>query len=229
MIISLLDLSIEGPVLQKLVNQEAHIPSDLCKSLLETLQTDNLIYMNDPFVDIDSMQRVRLATRAIELGADQERVSRFLNWKEFERIGSIALETHRYVVETNVYFKHNGHRGELDIVGCRDPLVVCVDCKHWNRGLHPSKFRKAADHQAKRTLAFAESLPNPARHLKCSSWKEAKFVPVVLSLVPTSPKFYGGTPIVSILQFREFLTQLPLCVDSVLHFKIAQSHLMDSL
>lgn len=227
MIISLLSLSMDGPVLQKLVNQEARVPSDLGRSLLETLQTDGLVYMDDPFVDIDSMQRVRLATRAVELGADQERVSRFLKWKEFERVGSVALEMHRYAVETNVHFRQNGHRWELDIVGCREPLVVCVDCKHWHRGLHPSRFRKAAEEQAKRTLAFAESLPNPAIVIECSSWKQTKFVPVVLSLMPTSPKFYEGTPIVSILQFQEFLAQLPFCLDSVRHYQKAHSHFMN--
>lgn len=229
MIISLLKLSTDKPVLQKLVNQEAKVPSDIGRRLLQTLQRGGLIYLCDGSVEISSLQRVRLAVRAFELGADNERVSSVLKWKEFESVGSITLEMYGYEVETNLHFRQGGRRWELDVVGCRKPLVVCVDCKHWHRGLHPSRFKEAADQQVKRTLAFAESLSNPAVRVECSSWNEAIFVPVVLSLMPASLKFHGGTPVVPMLQFQDFLAQLPLCLDSVRHLRKAQPHLMDSL
>jgi hypothetical protein len=229
MIISLLRLSRTKPILQKHVNREAKVPSDVGRRLLQTLQRDGLIYVRNGSIEINSLQRVRLATRAFELGADHERVSSVLEWKEFESVSSIALETQGYAVKTNLHFRQGGRRWELDVVGCRKPLVVCVDCKHWHRGLYPSKFKKAADEQAKRTLAFAESLPNPTVKVECSPWKEANFVPVILSLMSTGLNFHCGTPIVPILQLQDFLAQLPLRLDTVTYFRKTQTSLMDSL
>jgi hypothetical protein len=122
-------------------------------------------------------------------------------------------------------FRQGGRRWEMDIVGCRRPIVACVDCKHWRRGLHPSKLRGAVEEQVRRTLAFSEFLPNPAVRIECASWKEARFVPVVLSLMPASFKFHNGTPIVPILQLQDFLAQLPMCMNSLRIFDRTQSHL----
>lgn len=224
MIISLLKVSKGEPVSLELVNKEAKVPSKVAERLLRTLQRDGLLYVHDGFLQTGASQRVGLAVRALELGADQERVSGFLNWKEFENIAAVALEKHGYTVRTNLRFKQGGRRWEMDIVGCRRPMVVCVDCKHWRRGVNPSKLRGAVEEQVRRTLAFSESLPNPAVRIECASWKEARFVPVVLSLMPASFKFHNDTPVVPILQLQDFLAQLPMCLNSLRCFDRAQSH-----
>jgi hypothetical protein len=224
-IISILKVSKGEPVLHELVKREAKLPSETTERLLRTLQTDGLVYELDGFLQTSALQRVSLAMRALELGADYERVSGFLDWKEFESIAAVALEVHGYTVKPNLRFRQGGRRWEMDIVGCRRPLVVCVDCKHWRRGLYPSKLRGAVDEQVKRTVAFSESLPNPAVRVECASWEETKFVPVVVSLVPASFKFHNGTPVVPILQLQDFLAQLPMCSDSLRSFNKTQRHL----
>ena len=65
------------------------------------------------------------------------------------------------------------------------------------------------DAQIERTEAFANSLPNPKLKHDCALWEKAKFVPVVISLVPCAYKFYYQVPIVPILQLQDFITQLP--------------------
>jgi Holliday junction resolvase len=225
MIISLLKISKGEPVSLELVNKEAKVPSKIGERLLRTLQRDGLLYVHDGFLQTDASQRVGLAVRAIELGADYERVSGFLDWQEFERIAAVALEKYGYTVRANLRFRQSGRRWEMDVVGCRRPMVVCVDCKHWRRGLHPSKLKEVVEEQVRRTLAFSEFLPNPTVRIECASWKEARFVPVVLSLMPASFKFHNETPVVSILQLQDFLVQLPLCLNSLRFFDRAQSHL----
>jgi hypothetical protein len=225
MIISLLKVSKGGPVSHELVNKEAKVPSKVAERLLRTLQDDGLLYLHDGFLQTDASQRLGLAVRAVELGADRERVSGFLDWKEFESMAAVALEKHGYTVRANLRFSQSGRKWEMDIVGCRRPIVVCIDCKHWHRGLYPSKLRGAVEEQVKRTLAFSEFLPNPAVRIECASWKEARFVPVVLSLMPASFKFHNGTPVVSILQLQDFLAQLPLSLNSLRCFNKTQSHL----
>ena len=224
-IISILKVSKGEPISHELVKKEAKLPSETTERLLQMLQSYGLVYLLDGFVQTSVSQRVRLAARALELGADYERVSGFLGWKEFESIAAVALEKHGYTVKLNLRFRHGGRRWEMDIVACRRPLVVCVDCKHWRHGLYPSKLRGVVDEQVKRTVAFSESLQNPSVKLECASWEEARFVPVVVSLVPASFKFHNGTPVVPILQLQDFLVQLPMCSDSLRKFDRTQPHL----
>ena len=224
-IISILKISKGEPVSHELVKKEAKVPLETTERLLQTLQRDGLVYLLHGFLQTNNLQRVSLALRALELGADYERVSGFLEWREFESLAAVALEMHGYAVAHNMRFRQGGRRWEMDIVGCRRPLVVCVDCKHWRHGLCPSKLRGVVDEQVKRTMAFSESLPNPTVRFECASWDEARFVPVVISLVPASFKFHEGTPIVPILQLQDFLTQLPMCMDSLKSFDRTQPHL----
>ena len=224
-IISILKISKGEPILHELVRKDVKLPSGNMERLLQTLQNDGLIYLGDRFLQTNTLQRVSLAVRALGLGADSERVSNLLEWKEFESLAAVALEMHGYTVIANMRFRQGGRRWEMDIVGCRKPLVVCIDCKHWHHGLYPSRLKTAADEQAKRTLAFSESLPNPTVRIDCASWKESRFVPVVVVLMGAGFKFHNGIPVVPILQLQNFLTQLPMCLDSVKSFDSAQSHL----
>jgi Holliday junction resolvase-like predicted endonuclease len=215
LLISLLKLTKDGPVLIECVNQDARIASDIVRKLLETLQNEDMIYLKDDTVEVNSGNRLRLAVKAASLGADVERISAFLRWQEFEDIAAIALERNGYVVAKNVRFKHAGRRWEIDIVGCRKPLVLCVDCKHWQRGVKPSALRKIVEAQVERAQALANTLPSATLKIECVKWNKAKFVPVILSLIPSSFKFYDNVPVVPVLQLQDFLIQLPAYVESL--------------
>jgi Holliday junction resolvase-like predicted endonuclease len=225
LLISLLKLTKDGHVLTKNVNQDAKIASDIALKLLERLQNEGLIYLKDDFVELTSDSRLRLAVKAVSLGADVERVSSLLRWQEFEDIAAVALERNGYVTAKNVRFKHEGRRWEIDVVGCRKPLVLCVDCKRWQRGVTPSALGKIVEAQVARTHALADTLPSPALKVECVKWQRAKFVPVILSLVPSSFKFYGGVPVVPVLQLQDFLVQLPAYVKEFKYFTKEFSHL----
>ena len=222
--ISLLKVSRCKSVLVELVKKESKLPLEVIERLLQKWQHDGLLYVHNGFVEINTLQRLKLAVHALQGGADYERVSSVLGWKEFENIAAVAFEAHGYNVETNLRFRQGGRRWEIDIVGCRRPLVVCVDCKHWRRSLYPSKLKRAAEEQVRRTLAFSDSLPNPAPRVDCASWKDARFVPMLLSLMPARFKFHEGTPVVPILQLQDFLAQLPMCADSLKYFDKTQTH-----
>ena len=207
--ISLLKLTQKGSALIETINMDAHIPYAISKKLLQKMQNENLIYLKSDSVEVDSASRLKLAIRAAALGADIENISDLLGWQEFEEIAYLALKNNRYTVKKNVHFTHERHRWEIDVVGCNKPLVVCIDCKHWKRSIKPSALKKMVDAQIERTEAFANSLPNPKLKHDCALWEKAKFVPVVISLVPCAYKFYYQVPIVPILQLQDFLTQLP--------------------
>ena len=225
LLISLLKLTKDGPVLIETVNSDAKIASDIVIKLLESLQKQGLVYLKDGFLKVDSDGRLMLAVKSVSMGADIERVSTFFSWQEFEEIATFALEKNGYAAIKNVRFKNEGKRWEIDAVGCRKPLVLCVDCKHWHRGLKPSGLKRIVEAQVKRTHALLNTLPAVSLKLECAKWKKAKFVPVILSLIPSSFKFYDNVPVVPILQLQDFLMQLPVQIESLKYFTKYFSHL----
>jgi Holliday junction resolvase-like predicted endonuclease len=225
LIMSLLKLTKNGPVLVECVNKDARIASDIVRKLLEKLQNEDMVYLKDNIVEADSYRRLKLALKAASLGADIERISDFLRWQEFEDIVAVALERNGYSIAKNVRFKHAGRRWEIDIVGCRKPLVVCLDCKHWRHGTSPSALRRIAEAQVERTRALSEALPSISLEIECAKWDKAKLVPAVLVLIPGSFKFYDKVPIVPVLQLQDFLSQLPAYVESLKYFLREFNHL----
>lgn len=216
LLISILKLTKDGPVSQEIINKEPRVPASLVGKLLRKLQNEGLIYLRESKVEANSVQRLRLAVRTLKSGGDLERVSGFLQWKEFEGIAAVALESNGYTVVRNLHFKHGGRRWEIDIVGWKSPLVVCLDCKDWHHGLQGSAAEKIAEQQTERTRALVMSLPNPALKIEFLSCRTAKFVPAVLSLTIDKFKFYKGVPVVPVLQLQDFLNQLPAYADSLL-------------
>ncbi len=218
LLISLLKLTKKGPVLTESVNTDARIPSSTAGKLLEKLQSEGLIYLKQDSVEVENNGRLKLAVKAASLGADVEHISNLLCWQEFEEITAFALKNYGYKVSNNVRFKNAARKWEIDVVGCKKPLVICIDCKHWQHAIAPSALKRIVDAQVDRTRALADSLPNIAVKLDCTKWSEAKFIPSILSLIPSSFKFYYEVPIVPILQLQDFLNQLPVYTESLKYF-----------
>jgi Holliday junction resolvase-like predicted endonuclease len=218
LIMSILKLTRDGPVSNKLVNKDAKIPQQIAEKLLRKLQNDTLIYVQKNVLEANSLQRLKLAVHAIHLGADIENVSSYLQWQEFENMAAVAFERNNYSITKNLRFKHDNRRWEIDIIGCRKPVAICVDCKHWHRGLPPSALKRIVEEQVERTFALTKSMPSLIGKIECTSWDNIKAVPAVLSLVTGRFKFYDNVPIVAVLQLQDFLGQLPAYADSLKHF-----------
>jgi Holliday junction resolvase-like predicted endonuclease len=218
LLISILKLTREGPVLIKNVNKDARVPSTVTLELLQNLQNQDLLYLNNGTIEVNRSDRLKLAVKAASLGAVIENISNLLCWQEFEEIAALALKNNGYSVLNNVRFKHGTKRWEIDVVGCKKPLVVCIDCKHWQHAISPSTLKRMVEWQSQRTHALAESLPKPKLKLECSQWEKAKFIPTVLSLIPSAYKFIHQVPVVSVLQLQDFISQLPAYIGDVKFF-----------
>jgi Holliday junction resolvase-like predicted endonuclease len=218
-IISLLKLSREGPVSHEALKRDAKMPSPTIRRLLQKLQNDGLINLQKNTVEADALNRLKLAVRAVQSGADLERVSRLLQWQEFEAIAAYGFEHNGYRVFRNVHFKHGERRYEIDIAACQGQLMVCADCKHWKRSLAPSVLNKVVEEQVQRTFALAEALPNPKIKISFSLKGSMTFVAAILTLVPARLKFCDDVPVVSVLQSQDFLNELPGHVHALKHFQ----------
>jgi Holliday junction resolvase-like predicted endonuclease len=229
LIIAVLRLAEHGAVSHELVNKEARIPSNLVQRLLSRWHNEGLVYVGKDFIEVNSLNRLKLAIQAISLGADPERVSGLLQWREFEAIAAITLERNGYVATRNLRFRHAGRRWEIDIVACKKPLVICADCKHWHHGIGPSTLRTVVKEQVGRAKAMAECLRNSPIRIECSLWSFAKVVPAIFSLTVGNIKLVDAVPVVPILQLQDFLGQLPAYVDSFEHFSLVSHGINERL
>jgi Holliday junction resolvase-like predicted endonuclease len=217
-IISILRLTQMGPVSRELLRKDSRLDSVLLSKLLTKFANNGLFQLKQNLIEVSPNQRVNLAFRAIMLGGDLEKTCRFLKWTEFEGVAAEALLVSGFKVLRNFRFKRKGKRWEIDVIGFREPLVVCIDCKHWRRRLSQAALIKAVEAQLQRTEAFADALPNYWMKAGLGKWKNALIVPLILSLVSGSPKFHNNVPIVSMLQLRDFINTLPLEAQLLTHF-----------
>jgi len=218
-IVSVLKLTKTGPIQKELLRKDARVSTQVLDEALKKLFEDGFIRQRRGLVEVSSSQRVSMAVQAIKLGADFERICKFLEWSEFESIAAQAFQAYGFRVLRNFRFKHAGKRWEIDVLGFREPLIVCVDCKHWRRGWSQAATIKAVEAQLERTRAFADALPNYYQKARLAEWKSATLVPLVLSLVHGPFKFHNNVPIVPVLQLQDFINELPLEINSLTHFK----------
>jgi len=218
-LLSLLKLTQEGPISKTLVSKDARVPVQVADEVLEKFSSEGVAQLNDKIVEVSSNQRVKLAIRAIRLGADFERACRALRWDEFESITAAAFLANNFVVTKSFRFKHAGRRWEIDVIGCREPIVACVDCKHWRHGWGRSASAKAVEAQIERIKALARVLASH-QELGLTNWRKATLVPMILSLVPAPFRFHKNTPIVPILKLPNFLNELPAHLNALKTFPI---------
>jgi len=215
LLISVLKLTKNGSALIKDINTEARLPQTLCIELLQKLQNENILKLKNDTAEIETEERIKLAIKAVTTGADIQHISTLLHWQEFEQISAIALKYNGYSIHNNIRFKHENKRYEIDVIGCRKPLVICIDCKHWANTITPSALRKIVEQQTQRTKALSDTLPNTKLKLECTQWDTAKFTPAVISLMPSTCKFHDQVPIVPVFSLQDFINQLPLHIENV--------------
>ena len=104
-LVSILKLTRTEPVSVELVASDAKIPVQDAEELLKGFRDTELVECSDGMIEVSSNQRVKIAIHAIKLGADLERVSRVLEWIEFENLTATAFEANNFVVSKRFRFK----------------------------------------------------------------------------------------------------------------------------
>ena len=205
---SLLKLTHNGEVRKESIASDAKVPAAVTLSALENLSQENLFREQEGLINVTPSQRVAIAIRAIQVGADFERVCRSLSWSEFESISAEAFVANDYRVARNFRFRHASRRWEIDILGFKKPFILCIDCKHWKRWGR-SAIMKSVTSQVERTEALADAPHTYLQKAEIKEWETAILVPTVLSLMTGPDKFYNQVPIVPIFQLRDFINELP--------------------
>jgi len=223
-LLTLLKCTKTGPVSRQLVMKVSRIPVQAAEKALSKFAEMSLFNEYRGVVEASSSQRIKMSIHVLHLGADFQYVCSLLSWAEFEGIAAQALDASNYRVIRNLHFKHKAKGWEIDVLGLRKPIILCVDCKHWKRGWRNAANLKAVKAQIERTEALAESLPNYSKKIKLEGWSDATLVPLVLSLLPSPEKLYNEVPVVPILQLQDFINQVPLQIDLLRHIHRKVTH-----
>ena len=184
------------------------------ETLVELHETGALTLVGER-IRVSPDQRMRIAELAIALGSDPEKVARQLRWQEFETFAEHVLTQNQYATTAHFIFKCATRRFEIDVLGSREPMVLCIDCKHWHQGWFPSRIMSAAKNQLLRVESLSHVFGRHEERLRTIGWKSVRLLPVVLALADPSSKFVDGVPIVSALRLRTFLSEINPWLDSL--------------
>ena len=170
------------------------------KELLYTLIQNGIGTLNDDVVDFDiPNDRLRTALFAINLGADLEVVSEYLNWKDFESLTGVILEEKDFEVTKNLILTKP--RMEIDVIGKKMDIALLIDCKHW-KNMSKSELDKIVKKQIERVKHFV-------------STENMSALPVIVTLHQESIQFVGNVPIVPIMKLSSFLDEFAGNLDSL--------------
>jgi hypothetical protein len=107
--------------------------------------------------------RVMVARLAVQSGASLEEMGRCLDWREFEELAALALESCGFKVTRNLILTNP--RRQIDVVGVDGEFGIAFDCKHWG-SVSPSQMAEAARRQVERARLLLEKRPlDPLREV----------------------------------------------------------------
>lgn len=196
-----------GLVALDTLKEELNVTGEALEDALNHLQEEGLVTVSGDALELTRDNRLGLAVRAIELGADFQTVSRSLGWLEFEELAAYVFEMNGYSVHRRFRFQAEGRRWEMDVLALRSPYIVCAECKHWTKGIGNSTARGIIETHLEKTEVFSRHLYQLAKKIRAHRWGHATVVPLALTMAPTDMNIYRRVPCVSILALPSFLDE----------------------
>jgi len=194
-------------------------PGEMSEDYLGYLQGQGIVRLNQGVLYVTDP--VRLAIEAIKLGVDVETASRWLNWRDFERLCVEALRSHNFSVKAPFRFKADGKRHEIDVVAHKKNVVLCIDCKHWKmkRG-QQYRIKGFTMNHLDKCVKFAE-LVKSSRVVKLELHSGAYLVPMIVTLIDLDFKHHlNGVWILPIFKLNSFLLDLEAHLDELSLIKV---------
>ncbi len=207
----------------KILAESMNLSINRIKELLEELRMEKLIEIlqiqNETYCK--PLNRIQLAYKAIQLGANIKHIALALTWREFEEICAQAFMVNEYEIHRNFRFKVWRKYYEIDVIGIKKPYVICVDCKRWSAGRFSIIHKHAEQHYSR--IKELSRNRDALRRLRISSWNKIIFIPVILTVHEDKVSIYNGIPIVPVFKFNSFLNELPLGLDLIKKIEVKQS------
>lgn len=155
--------------------------------------------LSDGSVVFSCKDKLETILLAMNKGCDPERLSKKIQWKDFELFTSQLIESAGYSIERNVVLTKP--RIQIDVIGFYQKTALLIDCKHWMK-IHGFNIAKFSSNQIRRAEIFLE---------KRKDIESA--IPIIVTLYEYNCNFFDRVPIVSISKFKEFLQNFPFYLD----------------
>jgi Holliday junction resolvase-like predicted endonuclease len=182
--------------------------------LLEKLREINrYISLHDREVVLENP--LEYALYLVKKGFSFKEVTRFIDWRDFEKFTAEILSSHKYMVLTN-FRSTKPVRFEIDVIGVDigSGRSIFVDCKHWSKGIARSSLIEVMEKHRERILKF----------IKYYSWfrdkwvyfKKIKYIiPVIVTLTTPIVRVLDNVVAVSIQEFNQFLADIHVVLDTL--------------
>ena len=127
----------------------------------------------------------------------------FMSWGEFEEFTRDILENFDFLVEFRKVFEFRGRKYEIDVVGHRKDLILCLDCKLYKKGKsRVSALKRQARIHYERTKAL-EKLEGK----RC--------IPIVVTFLDDSLLFEENCIFVPVEKLNDFLNNLDFYLEEL--------------
>ena len=158
------------PVEVEALRGSLRLTSEAFDALLQHLVDEGLVSMQGKSITLGLEQRLSVAMKAVEAGADPEVVSRSLGWLEFEELSAKVFEANGFRVLRRFRFTAEGRRWELDLLAIRSPYLVCCECKHWGKGIGNQTARRIIETHLEKTEVFTRHIEVLRERIGICGW-----------------------------------------------------------
>jgi hypothetical protein len=200
--------------------------ADRAKTTTEqvTLVLGPLLQLDNPTgVRLTNSARFKLAFEAVRHGGLQQ-AARALTWQEFEAFTEECLQTVGFDTKKGLIVKDDSRRWQIDVIAKKSPMILAIDCKHWESPGYESKLSNAAEHQKLALQALIQQMAE-----RGEVGREGLLaLPMILTLFEPRARIVGGVVVVSIEQLGDFLERVSP-FSSELPFMPAQSIVKSSM
>jgi hypothetical protein len=209
--------------MEKLGDQVRNPYLKLLKRIKEQIQEDSLPkYLSQQNLDLKEQEivsnlgtnftKMALILEAIRNGLAIERITRHLNWQDFEQLIAAILSEVEWEVVTNYRFFSEGSpsertRFEVDVLAWKRPYVLLIDCKR-HAIISKAPTEKYVQRQIERTYEFFDMIPiiHDSDELKWTQWLQAKILPMIITWRDPSIDHFERVPICPIVSLQDLLT-----------------------
>jgi len=207
LLVTILEKTKEGTSNIDVVREDLRITNESFNGSLSSLEEEGLVNISQGKIEASLDQRLKLAISAIKSGADFQRVSKHLGWKEFEEMVAFTFEENGYKVKRRYRFSAQGRRWEIDVLATRKPLIICAECKHWAKSLGNSTARNIIEIHLEKVRVMSENVASISEKINVNRWGKATIMPMALSLIPARSNMYRRMPMVSVFELPDFLSE----------------------
>lgn len=216
----ILDRTKEGSVAADEVKDRLVITEEAFNEIMGNLRDEGLVNWNENKIEATLEQRIELSVRAIQLGADFEKISNSLGWKEFEELVARVFRENGYNTRSRYRFKAQGRRWEIDVLATSYPYIVCAECKHYTTGMGNGTARNIIETHIEKTEVMSKHIGELVKKIGVQNWKDAILIPITLTLKPTKMNIYRRVPSVSVFMLPSFLSEFPGYMERMTYFHV---------